>query len=100
MGDGSCLEQMSFGADSGYADLWRIHLASDQRVTISLLSDGRGPMYLHIRGPGLAGEGQGGDENRLRFTARLGGDYTVLVGQLDFDPAPHPYAIRVSATPR
>jgi hypothetical protein len=100
LGAGSCLEQMSFGADSGYADLWRLHLAPDQTVAISLLSEERGPTYLHIAGPGLAGTEAAGDVNRLRFTARLGGDYTVLVGQLDFDRTAHPYAIRVASTER
>lgn len=99
LGAGSCLEEMSFGADSGYADLWRLHLDADQRVAISLFDDGRGPFYLRLAGPGLRGGEAAGDVNRLRFTPRRGGDYTLLVGELGFHAAPRAYAVRATLVP-
>lgn len=97
LGTGSCLEQMRFGADSGFADLWRIHLAPRQKVHMRIRSAARVPPYVRIHGPGLTGDEAEGDVGRLTFTARQGGDYTVLVGQTAFDSIPHAYTIRADA---
>lgn len=94
LGAASCLEQMRFGADSGFADLWRIHLAPRQTVRVRVTSSARVPPYVRIRGPGLAGDEADGDVGRLTFTARQGGDYAVLVGQTAYDARMHAYTIR------
>lgn len=94
LGPASCLEQMSFGADSGYADLWRIHLSPRQKVRVRVTTSARVPLYVQMRGPGLSGDERDGDVGRLTFTARQGGDYTVLVGQTAYDSLPHAYGIR------
>ncbi|HEU4643627.1 MAG TPA: hypothetical protein VFS44_14315 [Gemmatimonadaceae bacterium] len=97
LGKGSCLEQMRFGADSGFADLWRIHLAPRQKVRVRVRSAARVPPYVRIHGPGLHGDEADGDVGRLTFTARQGGNYTVLVGQTVFDSIPRAYTIRAEA---
>jgi hypothetical protein len=92
----SCLEQMSFGADSGYADLWTVRLAPRQNVTIRVTSQNGVPLYIRAFGPELTTTESDGDVDRLEFTAREGGRYSVLVGQTAFDRRSYPYTIRIS----
>jgi hypothetical protein len=92
----SCLEQMSFGADSGHADLWRVHLSAGQRLRVRITARGRAPLYLRLSGPGLRGDEGTGDVDRLSFTASDGGEYTLLVGQTAFAPGPTPYTLRAT----
>lgn len=92
----SCLEQMSFGADSGYADLWRLHLSAGERLRVRITARGRAPLFLRLRGPGMRGDEGTGDVDRLAFTARDGGTYTLLVGQTAFAPGPMPYTLRAT----
>lgn len=99
LGPTSCLEQMSFGADSGFADLWHVHLGARQKIRIRVTTSARVPLYVQMRGPGLAGDERDGDVGRLTFTARQGGEYTLLVGQTAYDSIPHAYGIR-AAEPR
>lgn len=92
----SCLEQMSFGADSGYADLWWIHLSAGERLRVRITARGRAPLFLRLHGPGLRGDEGSGDVDRLAYTASDGGEYTLLVGQTAFAPGPMPYTLRAT----
>lgn len=91
----SCVARMRFGADSGYVDRWTLHLAPLQRITVWVRSRNGVPLYIYLSGPGRSRAEADGDVNRLRFTARAGGDYTVTVAQTNPDRRSYPYTIRV-----
>jgi hypothetical protein len=91
----SCLEQVSFRGDSGYADLWSMHLGARQSVVIRATASSGSPLYLRVVGPGLATREGDSDIGRLRFTARDGGTYTVVVAARSVSPGRRPYTNRV-----
>ncbi|MBX6333426.1 MAG: hypothetical protein IRY91_16380, partial [Gemmatimonadaceae bacterium] len=91
----SCLEQVSFQGDSGYADLWSVHLDPQQGVVIRATASSGSPLYLRVVGPGLATREGDSDIGRLRFTARDGGTYTIVVAARSLSPGRRPYTIRV-----
>jgi hypothetical protein len=91
----SCVMRTGFGSDSGYVDLWTLHLDPRQSVAIRATSANGIPLSLRIRGPELSDREVDADVDRLRFTARSGGEYTVLVAQPAAGRRTTRYSIRV-----